>query len=131
MGEGSERRIDGFSQFRMKHCARLRKREADRPNVAVGIGESDVAPTVRVVGGRLDDGGLSALGASVNGIGVNAEDAEFRAGPAKSGSLEPSVKGVMIVGVIGVQHEIEAEQIQCCEIRIGVAHGSAEYIAVE
>ena len=118
-------------QARMKGWARLRKRGADSPDVAVGISDGDVAPTVRVVGGWLEDGGLSGSGASVNGIGINAEDAEFSARPPKAGSLESSIKCVVVVGVIGVQHEIEAEQMQSCKIRIGVAHGSAENIAVE
>ena len=51
---------------------------------------------------------------------VNAEETEFGAHPSRAGREQAVSPRVLLVGVIGVKHEVGALRPQSREVRIGV-----------
>jgi len=106
-------------------------RNADRPNVAIGILEHDVAPSVGKIRGGLKDFCTSCLRASMRSVGIDAEDTQFRASSARAWGFQSFERRMVVVGMIGMKHEVDALQVERCEIVVTVADGSEEHVAVE
>jgi len=82
-------------------------------------------------GRGLDDGRASAPRARLNGIGVHAEESQLGAEPSPLVGDEALMPRVLVVGVIGVKHQLHPADLDGGEIGIRIVDRSAKHIAVE
>src|SRR5436305_15184023 len=94
---------------------RLIQWQADSPDVTVRVGDRDVAPAMRIIGRRLENSRLGGLRSSVHCVRIDAQNPEFGPGTAKTRRLQPSEQRMVVVSVIRMEHELEAEQLECGE----------------
>src|SRR5437867_4142650 len=84
------------------------------------------------LGGRGLHGRLARpSGARLDGVGIDAEEPQLSAQPAPLSADEPRMPRMLVVGVIGVQHQLGAAHLDGGEVRVDVVDDAAEHIPVE
>src|SRR5256885_6119130 len=112
MPSNSTQRVGRGRVVVMKCLAtRLIQWQADSPDVTVRVGDRDVAPAMRIIGRRLENSRLSGLRSSVHSVRIDAQNAEFGSGTAKTRRLQASEQRMVVVSVVRMEHELEAEQL--------------------
>ena len=113
----------------MREIALSSDGDANGPNVAVRIFKDDVTPAVREIGCGLNDFCSGRFGARLQFVGIEAHDADLRASAARTRNFQARKERMMVVGVIGMEHEVGARKIQGDKIRIGVPNLGEENVA--
>src|SRR5215467_1763110 len=85
--------------------------EANGPNVAIGVFEHNVSPSVREIRGCLQNLCPGGLRPAFRSVGVDAHDAQLRPGSTRTRSLQAFEARMVIIRVVGMKHEVDALQI--------------------
>src|SRR5215467_11647702 len=81
-------------------------RNAHRPDVAVGILQHDVAPTVREIARRRQHQGAGRTRSRLRYIRIDAHGAQLDTRAPQPRGPEPRGIRMVVVGMVGVQHEL-------------------------
>jgi hypothetical protein len=108
-----------------------RRLKRPRPSVSIRVRNNDVAPAVRRVARGLNHGRPAGLCATLDFVGIDAEQAQFRACPSGSRYSFALPHRVMIVRMIRVNQEFEARELAHGEIRIRVQNRRALDFTIE
>src|SRR3990172_8982516 len=104
---------------------------ADRPDVTVRVFQPSLTPAVGLIGGGRQDDRAGLLRPYDRGVRVHFEQPQLGAQAAPALAAQPLAPGMALVGVVGVEHEVQLAQPEGREIGVPVAHLGAEYVVVE
>ena len=64
-------------------------------------------------------------------VRINSHHAQLRSGSARSDHFQPLKQRMMVIGMVGVQHEVHSLQTQRREIRVRILHLRRKHIFIE
>src|SRR5260370_1298123 len=105
--------------------------DAHRPHVAVGILDHHLAPAVAVRGRGLDDRGADPPGGALDDVWIDPEQPELGAEAPALAARQRRVPGMLVVGVVGVEHELDAVHREGREIRVRIVNPRREHLPVK
>src|SRR5207302_8408205 len=111
--------------------ARIAERDPDREGVAVGVLEDAVAPAVRPVLCRDEDGVAPLSRATLGGVRIEAEDTDLGAKAAFPRFAQPRRPGHAVVGVVGVELDAYTIPVERREVDVGISRTEAEDPRIE